>query len=387
MKILIANDTYYPHVNGASYFTQRLAAGLAARGHTVAVIAPSQTNLYTVQERFGVTEYGMRSIKVPEFIHTNFQICLPFHKKKIREICTKFKPDIIHVQMHLSVGRNLITVAKEMGIPIMLTNHFMPDNLTPYLPGPMFIKKLITEILWRDFAHMANKVDYIVSPTKIAADLVQPRLKKVVHAVSNGIDLSHFSPGAARAEVYDLYHLPHEPFFLFVGRLDAEKNLDEVIKAYAKIAPDLTQALVLAGIGTQLESLQALAKKLGVTERVFFPGFVTNEDLPDIYKMAMTFMMAGTAELQSIVTLEAMSTGLPVIAVNAAALPELAHNNVNGFLYEHGDVAHMAACMKTLAQDSELRAKMGEESLKIVSLHKIENTFVEYERIYTEVIG
>jgi glycosyltransferase involved in cell wall biosynthesis len=208
MKILIASDTYYPHINGASYFTQRLAAGLAARGHTVAVIAPSETSKYTVQERFGVTEYGLRSIKVPEFVHTNFHTCLPLHAKKIREIITDFKPDIIHTQMHLSVGRNVISVAKEMGIPIMLTNHFMPDNLTPYLPGPIFVKKAITEILWRDFARMANKVDYIASPTKTAADLVQPRLKQTVHAVSNGIDLSHFSPGEARAEVRERYKLP-----------------------------------------------------------------------------------------------------------------------------------------------------------------------------------
>jgi 1,2-diacylglycerol 3-alpha-glucosyltransferase len=387
MKILIANDTYYPHVNGASYFTQRLAAGLAARGHTVAVIAPSETNQYTVGERFGVTEYGMRSIKVPEFIHTNFQICFPLHTKKIRHIFTEFKPDIIHIQMHLSIGRNIIKVAKQMGIPIMLTNHFMPDNLTPYLPGPMFVKKAITEILWRDFARLANKVDYIASPTKTAADLVQPRLKKVVHPVSNGIDLSQFSPGHARAEVRERYSLPLEPFFLFVGRLDAEKNLDEVIKAFAQAAPAITQSLVLVGIGTQLEALQALVKRLGVADRVYFSGFVTNEDLPDMYRMAMAFMMAGTAELQSIVTLEAMSTGLPVIAVNAGALPELAHNDVNGFLYEHGDVARVAACMKMLSLDEGLRARMGEESLKIVSLHKVENTFAEYERIYAEVIG
>jgi 1,2-diacylglycerol 3-alpha-glucosyltransferase len=387
MKILIANDTYYPHVNGASYFTQRLAAGLAARGHTVTVIAPSQTTQYTKEVRFGVTEYGMRSVKVPEFIHTNFQVCLPFHKKKIREILKECKPDIIHIQMHFSIGRNLLAVAKAEGYPVMLTNHFMPDNLTPYIPGPLFVKRAITEILWRDFARLANQVDYIASPTQTAVDLVQPRLKKKVHAVSNGIDLSHFSPGSARDEVYEKYRLPRDPFFLFVGRLDVEKNLDEVIKAYALAAPDITQALVLTGIGTQRESLEALARQLGVGDRVHFPGFVANEDLPDIYKMAMAFVMAGTAELQSIVTLEAMSTAMPVIAVNAGALPELAHDGENGFLYQHGDVARITACMKALAHDGALRTKMGEESLRIASRHSIENTFVEYERIYAAVIG
>ncbi|GHC95508.1 hypothetical protein GCM10007079_47270 [Nocardiopsis terrae] len=100
--------------------------------------------------------------------------------------------------------------------------------------------------------------------------------------------------------------------------------------------------LVLAGAGQRAGEPRALAAELGVAERVFFLGFVSDEDMPLVYAAADVFAIAGVAELRSIATLEAMSTGLPVVAADAMALPHLVGEGCDGFLFPAGEPVRLA---------------------------------------------
>jgi len=120
-----------------------------------------------------------------------------------------------------------------------------------------------------------------------------------------------------------------------------------------------------------------------VRDRVTFAGYVTNEYLRDALTRASVFAMPSIAELQSIATMEAMASGLPIVAANAMALPHLVHDGENGFLFEPGDVEEFAARLTdvlTMPEDELLKLKR--ESLKIVESHDIQRTLDTFEALY-----
>ncbi len=381
MKILIPTDTYYPHVNGASYFAQRLAHYLQERGHTVAVIAPSESLHFTDKTVNGIRVFGVTSFST--FASVKFRFSGPFFiKKDIARVIADFKPDIIHMQSHFSINRTVFKIAQARGIPLVATNHFMPDNLTHYLPLPKSIIAKIDEWMWKDFAKVFNKVKYVTTPTEIAADLIRPRLSHPVTAISCGIDFTRFNPKNDGAYLRKRYNIPDKPVLLYVGRLDKEKKVDDVMRAVKEANKKIDFCLVLAGPGVETPRLKRLSKELETDHDVVFAGFIPDEDLANLYTIADCFIIAGIAELQSIVTMEAMASGLPVLAANAQALPELVKDGENGFLFEPGNISEMTEKMVTLFTDESLRKRFSEGSLKRIAVHDINAVISRFEQLY-----
>jgi len=145
--------------------------------------------------------------------------------------------------------------------------------------------------------------------------------------ISCGIDLDRFKPTNDGAYLERRFAIPTDkPVLLYVGRLDKEKRIDIILRALPDILRVTNVHLVLAGVGKEKQKLEELTEKLGIRKAVTFTGFVPDEDLQNIYRIGDLFVTAGIAELQSIVTMEAMASGLPVVAVNVMALPELVHD-------------------------------------------------------------
>ena len=166
---------------------------------------------------------------------------------------------------------------------------------------------------------------------------------------------------------------PGRPLILSVGRLSPEKRADVLIAAVARLdsarpatpagtAGDEGPVLVLAGTGPDEGRLRSLARHYGVADRVLFLGFVADDDLPGLYRLADVFAIASQAELQSLVTMAAMASGLPVVAVDAGALAELVHAGENGFLARPGRAAEIAGSLGLLCRDADLRARMSKAS-------------------------
>jgi 1,2-diacylglycerol 3-alpha-glucosyltransferase len=382
MRILIANDTFYPDLNGNSYFTYRLASSLIKRGHEVLVIAPSQSFRHEKSVRQGVPVFGLRSIPIPHY--ANFRVPLPFFTQQaLTNVISEFNPEAIHIQCHSTVGRTTMKIARKLGIQIMGTNHFMPENLVIYLHFPNWLEKKVISLAWNDFRRVYEKLDFVTTPTKTAADLLKKYgFSKPVLALSNGIDMSRFHPGQNGDYLKERYHLPDKPTLLYVGRLDKEKNVDLVLRALSLVDDKIAPHFLVAGKGYEMENLKKLAKKLEIEDRVTFAGFVPDEDLPFLYNIASVFINGGVAELQSLVTMEAMATGLPVIGVNAMALPELIHDGENGYLFPIGGVNELAVCIKKMFSDKEQMELMGKKSLDIIQHHDIEKVMSKFESIY-----
>jgi 1,2-diacylglycerol 3-alpha-glucosyltransferase len=172
---------------------------------------------------------------------------------------------------------------------------------------------------------------------------------------------------------------------LYVGRLDKEKRLDMILRALPSILRLNSVHLVLAGIGKEKRSLEELADKLGIQKAVTFTGFVPDEDLQNIYRVGDLFVMASVAELQSIVTMEAMASGLPVVAADAMALPELVHHGENGYLFSDGNGQMFVEKTIAILSDQGLRAEMSRKSLEIIKNHDINRVVERFESIYSEI--
>jgi glycosyltransferase involved in cell wall biosynthesis len=196
------------------------------------------------------------------------------------------------------------------------------------------------------------------------------------------MDLSRFSPTNDGYAFKTRYGVPERPVFMYVGRLDAEKHVDELIKALPLVRKSVDAQLVVVGDGHEHGNLVSLARGRGVERYVTFTGFVPDGDLPGAYAAADVFCNAGTAELQSIVMMEAMATGKPAVAANARALPLLVHDGENGRLFEPGDVEELALRLTELLSDDGKRARMGQESLRIVARHDIGITLNAFEELY-----
>lgn len=387
MKILIANDTYYPDVNGCSYFTHRLAQYLKNKGHSVLVVAPSTSFFTEYSSADGVDVFRVRS--VPVIVQKGFRIVIPAGiKRKVEKAILEFSPDVVHVQGHFALSNTVIKASKKHLLPVVGTNHFMPENLVHYLHLPKKVEEVIKKIAWMQFRIVFENLDHVTSPTKTAADLVKKTgFSRDVKPVSNGIDLKRFHPSNDGMHIKKKYCLPDVPTFLFVGRLDKEKNVDVLLKAVAKIPKGIPIHFAIAGKGKMRENWEKLAGKLGIKERVTFLGFVPDDELPYLYGAADCFMIACEAELQCIAAMEAMATGLPVIAVNAMALPELVHHEKNGYLFDLNDQDSLVSHIKKISSDESLRKNMSQKSLEIISGHDIDRVITEFESIYESLLN
>ncbi len=384
MRILFVSDTYYPHLNGVYYFVCRLGPLLQQNGHEVIVIAPSETAGSTKKKIDGIDVYGMPSLPLLYYPRLRFPVSFGL-KSKIRQLVNEFRPDVIHIQDHFVLSKAMVAVNKKLNIPLVATNHFMPENLTALFKNKT-LKKLIEQSMWSRFTCVFNQATVVTTPTETGACLIRPKLQREVKAISSGIDLEEFNPLGQNERIKQKYGLPDKPILLFVGRLDPEKHVDEILRAAAIALKKIDFCFVVVGKGVQKKMWENLAEELAITADVKFTGFVPDKDLPHFYKLSHCFIIASTAELLSLAVLQAMASGLPVVAVKAGALVELVEDGVNGFLYETGAINSIVRHLVTIFTQHKLHRSMAERSLEISQQHDIRQTVVSFERLYDSCI-
>jgi glycosyltransferase involved in cell wall biosynthesis len=305
---------------------------------------------------------------------------------RVDQLLNRLKPDVIHVQDHFLLTRAVIRANRKLNIPIIGTNHFMTENITALLGSGKWARGLGNR-MWAGFSDVYNKLSLVTTPTETAARLIRPKLNVDVVAISSGIDFGKFNPYGGTEKIKEKYSLPDRPFLLYVGRLDPEKRIEDVLRAVALVVWEKDFCFLIVGKGIRKPALERLAGELRISDRVIFTGFVPEEDLPYLYKLSRCFIIASIAELLSLGTLQAMASGLPVIAANAGALPELVHDKLNGYLFDPGDIDAMVRCIRDIFSDDVLCSKMSKYSLKYIAHHDIRRTADLFEGVYQRIAG
>ncbi|HWS50188.1 MAG TPA: glycosyltransferase [Microbacterium sp.] len=381
LKILIGCDTFAPDINGAARFAERLAAGLVQRGHDVHVSAPNQA-YRRAQPRTEVIEGEPMTLhRLPSVRwapHDWLRFVWPWRSKHYaRKVLDRVQPDVVHIQSHIIIGRGLARIAHERGIPVVATNHVMPENILDHSIFPDVVDRNIVKFAWADARRTLSTVRAVTTPTRRAADFLERTIDiKGVIPVSCGIDRSHYSPVLGQREKNRV---------IFVGRLTAEKQIDVILRAIAELDPALEVTFDIVGGGDQRKNLEHLTAELGLSERVTFHGRISDEELRALYSRASVFAIASIAELQSIATMEAMASALPIVAADAVALPHLVHDGENGYLFQPGDVAELSARLRDVltAEPAEYE-RMQQASLDGVVIHDINRTLDTFEALYRD---
>ncbi len=378
LRILIGCDTFAPDVNGAARFAERLAAGLLDRGHDVQVVAPAvdRATGRRVERHAGRDMVVHRLYSWRYRPHPWVRFAVPWELGRASErILDEVRPDVVHFQSQLNIGRVLAKHAGERGIRVVGTNHTMPDNLMQFVPLPAPVVRLVERWVWRVTELAFLRADVVTTPTPNAARYLEERTSvRGVLAVSCGLDVASYAP---------VLGLRPEHRILFVGRVEEEKRIDVLLRALARLPRVLGASLEIIGDGELRERLARLAAELGVADRVLFSGLVSDERLRAAFATATVFAIPSTAELQSIATMEAMASGLPVVAANAMALPHLVHDGENGYLVPPGDDEALAAALaRVLEASPEEYERLQRASLALVAGHDIAHTITAFERIY-----
>jgi 1,2-diacylglycerol 3-alpha-glucosyltransferase len=386
LRILIASQVYSDG-NGQGGFALRLAENLAKQGHIVKVLTPSEHPTSS-----SVTVNCVQVEKVAavhlSLIHPAIYVT-PWPSRRVKKIFQDFTPDIVHIQDHYFLCWAVVREARKHHIPLIGTNHFLPENLLPFLIRSPRLRNLAGRVLWKIMLSVFNQMDAATTPSHAAAEILRNQdIRFSVQAISNGVDTKRFAfdPKVDRHGIRRKYGLATDKtIFLYVGRLDGEKRVDILVQAVSELRQNNFQ-LVIAGDGLQAKSLRRQARALGVEERIIFLGYVPAEDLPALYMSTDIFVMPSTAELQSIATLEALSCGKPVLAANARALPELVEHGVNGYLFESDNASDAAHWMNKFLERPEEWAAMGQSGIQRSRSHSLDNTVHSYEEYYQMVI-
>ena len=376
--VVIACDTFAPDHNGSATFAKNLACSLQERGYEVHVVAPAFSKLYgTFREKHDgipLVVHRLKSRRLP-FQPTQRFVNPAGLSRKLRDLVGAIKPDVVHIQSHLNIGHHAAAAAKSEGIRLIATNHLNAESFVEnVLVAPTFIKAFAARMLMRDAYSVFRSADAIVAPTLRSAQLLESIFPDLsVFAISGGVQVDRFSTlPTARQD---------SKIITYVGRLDREKHVYVLLEAMAKLPIDIR--LELIGSGSQQSELIALAKQLGISERITFLDDLSDDEVVLHLGKASVFVMPSVQELQSMATLEAMAASRVIVAAEAMALPYLVESGVNGYLYRPDSPTNLAdKIQKVFSLTPAEFSQMGEASRLRSLQHDLGNTVTSYERLY-----
>lgn len=383
MNILLVSDVYLPTVSGVATSTDSIARFMASQGHQVTLVCPRPLVPFVMPDVPGLTIVYTPGVSDALFVNKSMTP-FPLGFGKLWHIVRSGNVDVMHVQEPGSLGVTALFLAKLFRVPVVGAQHFSWIQVEKVAPPLLrwisvpFIK-LYVRVIYAGFAA-------IMVPTETAKRDLATIIGNAsrIHPISNGVDTNVYMPRTRQlSPLRTAYALPKDaPIFLYIGRLDADKNIDTILRAMPQVKSRIH--VVIAGVGKQKERLLGLARELGI-KNITWVGEVQKQTIIDLYQLADGFVIMSPVETQSIVALQAISCGLPLIAANAGALPELV-DGTNGFLVDTNDDRALAQCLDQLATSPALRKKMGQRSRIIGLAHHKPLVLAKLEALYGQVI-
>lgn len=386
MKIIIGSESFPPNISGVAVFAKRTARYLVNQGHEVYVFTDSQSfRTYFDRDDEGIKI--LRFASIPNPFRKGFYVAWRPTNRVKREL-DSIKPDVIHIQDPASLCGALVREGRRRGIPVVATNHFSLFFIIAYLNFLKPIHPLIKKVLSWYFSRFYSKCTLLTTPSATAAkNLKQMGVRTEIRIISNGVDLNRFHPADNPIEARQYFNLPDKPTVIYIGRIDKDKSIPILIKAMRKVIQQIDACLLVVGGGDELENMKKLAGSLGIKDKITFTGRIDSDsvNLPLAYQAGSLFAIPSTIETQSIVTLEALATGLPLVAADATCMPEFIEGNNDGFLFQPGSETEMAKKIVAILKDHNLAREMGRNARKYAEANSIDRTNQEFEKLYEEI--
>lgn len=383
MRIVFFTNCYKPLINGVVSSIVSLKGAFEKKGHETYIFAPKVED-YTDEEK---NIFRYHSVNLTHKVKYPVAIPLSFEAGRV---ISSFNPDIIHLHHPFVLSLPALMYAAKLKIPNVLTLHTQYERYSYYVRA---IPHVITsEAIRRIVFSLADKVDIITTPSQSMKELISHYgIKKEIVVIPNAINVDIFrDKNIEQVERLKraLNLSKEEIVILYVGRVSIEKDIDKIIKALAIVRDkDITNfQFIVVGEGTSLEQMKNLSDSLNLTDKVKFTGAISRELIRYYYQIADIFAFSSTSETFGIVIIEALASGLPVLAIKAPGAVDIITDGFNGILSDN-DIPNFAEHLSVLIQDKGLRQRLSENALQTVQKYHIDTVADQVLALYERLIA
>lgn len=347
MRVAVVTETYPPEVNGVAMTVRRMVGGLLRRGHRVQLVRPRQGRDDAPANLENFEEALQPGVPIPRY--SQLRMGMP-GKGALLRLWKANPPDVVHIVTEGPLGWSALKAAETLGIPASTDFH---TNFHAYSRhyGIGWLQKPIMGYL-RKFH---NRASCTLVPTRALKEQLESHGYANLRVVARGVDTTLFNPAKRSAELRASWGADSEdPVVIYVGRLAPEKNIPLVLRAFSAMQAMRPAArLVLVGDGPDRAGLQARHAEYA------FAGMRTGEDLAAHYASADIFLFPSVTETFGNVTLEAMASGLAVVAYDYAAAAQHIRHGVNGMAAEFDKPAEFLRLASNLVNDLQRIEEFG----------------------------
>ena len=384
MRIVFFTNTYRPHVGGVARSIESFEKEFRRRGHQVLTIAPE----FDPRQ---ADEPGV--VRVPAVTHfngTDFSVPVPV-PGIVAAAVDEFRPDIVHAHHPFLMGNTAVRIAESRKLPLVFTHHTMYDQFTHYVSGdPAEESPRLTQFVASLVVGYSNLCDQVIAPSQSVADLLRARgVEAPIEVIPTGIDAQRFASGDGAA-FRSRHGLPADAAVIgHVGRLALEKNLEFLSRAAARCLQQKPNAwLLVVGSGPCEACFTDACRAAGAADRLHMAGTLEGQELIDAYHAMDLFAFASHTETQGMVVAEAMTAGLPVVALDGPGVREVIVDGENGRLLMSENEAEYAQALATLLDAPEdRRQSLKAAALKTAEEYSLPRTAQQELTLYERVIA
>ena len=367
-------------------------------------MATSVLTLKTELEKMGHNVYVFTTTTPgsPEYEHNVFRVpSLPcvlvserrvgmFYQPKLAGIIKKLNLDIIHTHTEFSLGIFGRIMARELHLPMIHTYHTIYEDYTHYIAKFKGLDKGAKAFVRGYTKWCCNSVETVIVPTEKVKELLTAySVYKEIEVIPTGINLDKFEKSKYSVEEIQMLREKYgmhkeDKVILYIGRLAKEKNLEEILNG----VPDFMEQhkdtkMAIIGDGSYREELEKCTEKLPCKERILFLGEQPWDEIAKFYCLGDVFITASTSETQGLTYIEAMASGLPVVAKNDRCLDGILENGYNGFTFETKE--EMEKALENILYQNE-NTNYAENSRKKVQKYSTIEFAKNVEKLYTHVL-
>ncbi|MCM3130276.1 glycosyltransferase family 4 protein [Paenibacillus provencensis] len=358
MRIAIFTDTFLPEVNGVANTLGKWVEYLRARSIPVLVFAPQHGSLLNTEG--GHVE---RFFSLPLIFYPECKLALP-GRMRTERILHNFQPTLIHVATPAALGLLGAGYAAKHGVPLVASYHTHFDQYLKH-----YKLAWMEQALWKYMQWFHRNCERIYAPSESTKLKLEEKGMKQVEIWSRGIDAQQFRPVVSAEERASLLRNrgldPELTYMLYVGRLAPEKNIEHLINSYASLPSRILDKsrLLIAGDGPLYGLSPSISHSL-TEEHIKWLGYLRGNELRDIYALSDLFVFPSSTETFGNVILEAMASGLPVIAASAGGVLDIIEHEKTGILCPPEDHSSIVNSIIRLYDHPELSKSLAEAGRK-----------------------